>query len=160
MSTKFTVVFLTFIFNSLLSTPTFARACDDGDPTYHGCDTYGRLCKNGRVIGTCSTGNPRVSTEFANDASVEMDSGVEGNLSQLISNHRFESEDGFYTHERLSMHDLEFGAIRLVRSETAPTRESVNVYEVASTINGGSAIHEISATKDCTVFGIQLVYAD
>lgn len=99
MSTKFTLVFLTFIFNALLSTPTFARPCDDGHPSYNGCDLYGRLCKNGRVIGTCSTGNQRLNVP-QRDA---RDSGVEDNLSQLISNHRFESDDGFYA--------LDFGGL-------------------------------------------------
>lgn len=101
MFTKSAFTYLILIFSVLLSTPTFARPCDDGLPTYNGCDTYGRLCKNGKVIGTC-TPKPRNFAEWTGTSAVTIDEGVTNeNLASQLSDHKFESDDGFYT--------LEFG---------------------------------------------------
>lgn len=103
MFIKFVSTYLPLVFIVLLSTPTFARPCDDGLPTYNGCDSGGRLCKNGKVIGTC-TPKPRNFAEWTDSSVVTADDRVSSeNLASQIADHKFESDDEFYV--------LEFGRL-------------------------------------------------
>lgn len=111
IKSEIAVSHLTIFFGILLSTPTFARYCDDSNPTYNGCDSGGRLCKNGRVIGTC-TPKPRSFAEWTDNSVAKAENqGANESLAQQISDHRFESDDGFYA--------LEFGELARGLSRTS-----------------------------------------